>query len=63
MQTHLMAMRAGRPEHTPEAEPLLVDTDHDGVVRLVLDDGDTLDIDRVELLAACGVHEQELRAA
>lgn len=50
-ETHLMATRAGRAEHTPEAEPVIVETT-DGVVRLVLDDGEAIDFDRQELLAA-----------
>jgi hypothetical protein len=52
MKTSLMALRAGRPEHTPEAEPVLVDTDTPGVVRLVLDDGDVVELDATELLLA-----------
>lgn len=53
-RTPLMATRAGRPEHTPEAEPVVVDTDDAGVVRLQLDDGDEITLDRRELLAALG---------
>ena len=53
-RTPLMAMRAGRPEHTPEAEPVVVDTDDANVVRLQLDDGDEITLDRRELLAALG---------
>jgi hypothetical protein len=49
--TPLMLTRADRPEHTPEAEPVTVETDAD-VVRLTLDDGVTLDFDRRELAAA-----------
>jgi hypothetical protein len=52
MKTSLMALRAGRAEHTPEAEPVLVDTDTPGVVRLVLDDGDVVELDATELLLA-----------
>lgn len=55
MRTPLMALRAGRPEHTPEAEPVLVDTDTPGVVRIILDDGEFLDFDAVELRAAASV--------
>ncbi len=51
MRTPLMALRAGRPEHTPESEPVLVDTQGD-VVRLLLDDGEVIDFDRTELLNA-----------
>lgn len=50
-ETHLMATRAGRAEHTPEAEPVIVETTGD-VIRLVLDDGDVIEFDRGELLAA-----------
>lgn len=52
--TMLMALRAGRPEHTAEAEPVIVAC-HDERVALELDDGETLDLDRIELLAALGV--------
>ncbi len=48
----LMALRAGRPEHTPEAEPVVVDTDAEGAVVLELDTGETVEFDRAELLAA-----------
>ncbi len=46
MQRLVMVQRADRPEHTPEAEPLLIDTDAPGVLRLVLDDG-------VEIVGEC----------
>lgn len=49
--TALVATRADRPEHTPEAEPVLVETTSDGV-RVVLDDGITVEFDRAELAAA-----------
>ena len=62
MQTHVMALRAGRPEHTPEAEPLLVTVEGDEVL-LELDDGDQLTCDRSELLVALGVPTERLRAA
>jgi hypothetical protein len=48
----LMVKRADAPEHTPEAEGLLVDTDTPGVVRLVLDDGIEIVADRAELVEA-----------
>jgi hypothetical protein len=48
----IMVKRADAPEHTPEAEGLLVDTDTPGVVRLVLDDGIELVADRAELVEA-----------
>lgn len=49
--TLLMATRAGRPEHTPEAEPVLVAQTSTEVV-LVLDDGDELRFDLRELRKA-----------
>jgi hypothetical protein len=50
MRTALVATRASRPEHIPEAEPVVVETDAD-IVRLELDDGECIDFDRRELLA------------
>jgi hypothetical protein len=50
-ETLIMATRAGRPEHTPEAEPVLVELAGDTVV-LTLDDGDRLELDASELRAA-----------
>lgn len=47
----LMARRAGRIEHTPESEPVLVSTEGEVVV-LVLDDGERLELDRAEIHAA-----------
>lgn len=52
MRTLLMASYAGRPEHTPEAEPVIVDTDAPRVVRLELHSGDVVELDRVELVKA-----------
>lgn len=52
MKTPLMALRAGRAEHTPESEPVLVDTDTPGVILLALDDGDVLELNAAELVAA-----------
>lgn len=46
----IMVQRADKPEHTPEAEGLLVLTDTPGVVRLVLDDGIELSVPRDDLL-------------
>ena len=46
----IMVQRADKPEHTPEAEGLLVLTDTPGVVKLVLDDGIELSVPRDELL-------------
>jgi len=51
-QTPLMVTRAGRAEHTPEAEPVIVDTDTPNVIVLRLDDGETIVFDRRELVAA-----------
>lgn len=51
MRTPLMALRAGRREHAPEAEPVVVEADGD-TVRLELDDGEVIDFDRTELLNA-----------
>lgn len=50
-RTPLMALRAGRPEHTPESEPVLVEATDDEVT-LILDDGERLTLDRRELIAA-----------
>jgi hypothetical protein len=50
----LMALRAGRPEHSPESEGVIVDTDADGSVVLELDDGERIEIDARELRAALG---------
>lgn len=56
MQRLVMVTRTDRPkEPGPESEGLLVDTDTPGVVRLVLDDGVELDIERDALLDA--LHE------
>jgi hypothetical protein len=46
-----MATRAGRPEHTPEAEPVLISRTSSQII-LVLDDGDELRFDATELDAA-----------
>jgi hypothetical protein len=50
-RTALVATRASRLEHIPEAEPVVVETDGD-IVRLELDDGECMDFDRRELLEA-----------
>jgi hypothetical protein len=47
----LMATRAGHPEHTPEAEPVLVAQTSAEVI-LVLDDGEELRFDQAELRRA-----------
>lgn len=48
----LMVERADRPEHTPESESLLVDTDTPGVIRMVLDDGLEIVAPREAFMAA-----------
>ena len=52
MQRLVMIMRADRPEHPPEAEPMLIDDDTPGVLRLVLDDGLELHIAGATLVMA-----------
>lgn len=49
--TLLMVARQDLPEHTPEAEPVLVERTGSEVV-LTLDDGERLIFDRDELTAA-----------
>lgn len=50
----LMALRAGRDDQlATEAEPVVVEQAGE-IVRLILDDGETVEFDRTELLAACG---------
>lgn len=58
----VMALRAGRPEHTPEAEPVLVTVDDQNVV-LELDDGERLELDLAELRAAIAAPDATLREA
>ena len=58
----VMALRAGRPEHTPEAEPVLVSRDGESVV-LELDDGERLELDALELRAAIEEPTAGLRRA
>lgn len=50
----IMALRAGRAEHTPEAEPVLVTVDGE-TATLTLDDGETLAFDRTELASRLGL--------
>jgi hypothetical protein len=58
----VMALRAGRPEHTPELEPVLIA--HEGTeVFLILDDGERLVFDVAELRSALGTPDAGLRAA
>jgi hypothetical protein len=52
METLITAHRAGRAEHTPEAEPVLVTVVAGEAAVLVLDDGETLTFDHAELCAA-----------
>lgn len=64
MDRFITALRAGRPEHTPEAEGVLVASDGSACT-LTLDDGETLTFDVAELLSAvmgearhdAGLHE------
>lgn len=49
--TPIWALRAGRPEHTPEAELVLVDTAGD-TATLTLDDGERISFNVTELRAA-----------
>jgi hypothetical protein len=51
VRTALIATRAIPRERVAEAEPVVVETDAD-IVRLELDDGECIDFDRSELLAA-----------
>jgi len=63
--TLICALRAGRPEHSPESEPVLIETVGEAVV-FVLDDGERLEFDRVELRSALGIPAADagrLRAA
>lgn len=55
----VMALRAGRAEHTPESEPVVVDTDDPRVVALTLDDGERLELDATELRAALAAPREE----
>lgn len=50
-ETLLMATRVGRPEHTPEAEPVLCELRGTHVV-LTLDDGEQIAFDAGELRTA-----------
>ena len=49
--TLLMAVRRGLPEHSGDAEPVMVDR-HGSDVILTLDDGEQLVFDALELAAA-----------
>lgn len=51
----ITALRAGRPEHTPEAEPVLIDVG-ESTATLTLDDGEALVFDLAELRSALGDH-------
>lgn len=51
MDTLLMVTRSGRPEHTPEAEPIVVVVEGD-TCRLLLDDGEEIVCSASELHAA-----------
>jgi hypothetical protein len=47
----LTALRAGRPEHTPEVEPVLIALHGEQFV-LILDDGERLSFDALEFCTA-----------
>lgn len=49
--TLLMATRRGLPEHSGEAEPVMVDRHGDSII-LTLDDGEQLIFDALELSSA-----------
>jgi hypothetical protein len=51
-RTLLMAVRGHIARMDRESEPVTVDTDTPGAVVLVLDDGERLELDAVELAAA-----------
>lgn len=63
----MMAMRAARPEHTQEAVSMVVELvtpDQGGdVVRFELEDGETLEVDAVELRSAITSLHSVRRAA
>lgn len=54
MDQLIYGLRAGRAEHTPEVEAVLVTLHGHDRVTLTLDDGETLDLDAQELRAALG---------
>ena len=58
----LTVQRAGRPEHTPEVEGVLIQCTGDDVA-VTLDDGETITFQRDELLAALVVSLDHARAA
>ena len=62
MDRLITALRAGRPEHTPEAEPVLMAV-HGSTVTLTLDDGETLSFDLGELLDALWGEREPMRRA
>jgi len=45
----LMAVRKHPSDEGGESEPVVVDTDQPGLVRLELDDGDVIELDSTEL--------------
>jgi len=57
MRTAPIATRAICRKYVVETEPAVVETEVD-VVRLELDDGECIDFDRVELLAALSVEAE-----
>lgn len=52
----ITALRAGRPEHTPDVVGVLVQRTGDAVV-ITLDDGETLELSAGELHAALHMEE------
>ena len=58
----LMGLRRGRPEHSGDAEAVLVSLDGESVI-LTLDDGEMIELDRVELMAALQPPLRVLKAA
>lgn len=63
MQRLVMMNRADRPEHTPESEPVLIDTDTTGELRLVMHDGIELVVSTDELARAGVVVSKGLQEA
>lgn len=58
----IMGLRRGLPEHSGDAEGVLVSLDGDNVI-LTLDDGEMLELDRIELMAALQPPLRNLKAA
>lgn len=58
----LMGLRRGSQEHSGDAEAVLVSLDGESVI-LTLDDGEMIELDRVELMAALQPPLRVLKAA